>query len=328
MSDSKKDRIQKFYARFDKTDQVLIVMNADPDAIAGALAVKRLLWKKAASVTMAHVNVIERPDNISLVNLLGITLIHKDKIDLKEYNRFVMVDSQPEHHEWLARIRPDVIIDHHPTNPPVKKAPDGYADIRPQYGAVSTIMIEYLKAARIIPSKKLATALYLGIKSDTSNFERHARIEDVRAFQSIYKRVNVPLARRIEQADIEPDSLDCFAVALNRRKMVKGWMFTHLGLVNNPDVCVLVADFFMRVNTVKWSVVSGVYENTLVVILRNNGITRDAGKKAKKIFGGMGSAGGHKSMARAEVGLDTFLSVSGAGTDDDTQQWIMDRFLK
>ncbi len=193
---------------------------------------------------------------------------------------------------------------------------------------MSTILIEYLRAARIVPSRKLATALYLGIKSDTSNFERHARIEDVRAFQSIYKRVNVPLARRIEQADITPESLDIFATALRRREMVRGWMFVHLGKVNNPDVCVLVADFFMRVNTVKWSIVSGVYDNTLIVILRNNGLGRDAGKKAARVFGQMGSAGGHKSMARAEIDLNAFYAASGARTGEEIQQWIRDQFLR
>jgi len=328
MTDSPRSRLQKFYARFDKNDQVLVAINADPDAIAGAMAIKRLLWKRVAAVTKAHVNVIERPDNVALINLLDAKLVYKDKIDLARYNRFVMVDSQPEHNEWLGRIQPDVIIDHHPAAATGKRKGGGYIDVRPSYGAVATILVEYLRAARINPSRKLATALYLGIKSDTSNFERHARIEDVRAFQSIYKRVNVPLARRIEQADITPEALDVFATALRRREMIRGWMFAHLGKIDNPDTCVLVADFFMRVNTVKWSVVSGVYDNTMIVILRNNGLGRDAGKKAAKVFGQMGSAGGHKSMARAEIDLNAFYAASGTRTSEGIQQWIRDQFLR
>lgn len=38
-----------------------------------------------------------------------------------------------------------------------------FLDIRPEYGANSTILIEYLRGAHIEPSMKLATALLYGI---------------------------------------------------------------------------------------------------------------------------------------------------------------------
>jgi nanoRNase/pAp phosphatase (c-di-AMP/oligoRNAs hydrolase) len=77
----------------------------------------------------------------------------------------------------------------------------------------------------------------------------------------------------------------------------------HLGTVANPDVCVVIADFFMRIHTVSWSIVSGICEKKLVIIFRNDGARRNAGRVAKEGFGSLGSAGGHKSMARAEISL-------------------------
>jgi nanoRNase/pAp phosphatase (c-di-AMP/oligoRNAs hydrolase) len=41
----------------------------------------------------------------------------------------------------------------------------------------------------------------------------------------------------------------------------------------------------------------------VVVIFRGDGITRDVGLLAAQAFGGLGSAGGHKGMARAEIPL-------------------------
>ena len=38
-------------------------------------------------------------------------------------------------------------------------------------------------------------------------------------------------------------------------RLRKGRVFVHLGTVVNPDVCVVIADFFMRIHTVSWSVV-------------------------------------------------------------------------
>ena len=157
--------MRRFYEQFSNDDQVLIVIQADPDAIASAMAVKRLLWRKVGGVTIAHINVIKRPDNIAMIRLLKVNLIHSDKIDENKFSRFVFVDSQPKHNDAFSRFRPDVIIDHHPDCG--IKAP--FVDIRPQYGANSTIMTEYLRAAKIKPSVTLATGLFYAIKTDTSN---------------------------------------------------------------------------------------------------------------------------------------------------------------
>ncbi len=317
------ERLRQFYSRFKAGDRVLVVINADPDAIASAMAVKRLLWKRVASVTLSNINVIERPDNLAMVRLLTTGLVHIGGVDINQYDRFVIVDSQPHHHEWFSVFNPDVVIDHHP---PGKTPITGYADIRPEYGATCTMMVEYLKAAKISPAIKLATALYLGIKVDTGNFERRVLMEDVRAFQFVYQRANVYLARRIEQEEIKRDFLKYFSRALDRRTISNNRVFAHLGQVESPDVCVILADFFMRVSAIRWSVVSGVHGRTLVVIFRNDGISRDAGKTAAKLFGSMGAAGGHKGMARAEVDLGVFSNKTGVKSGQEIQEWIADHF--
>ncbi|OQX61960.1 MAG: phosphoesterase [Desulfococcus sp. 4484_241] len=322
MTISNIERLNLFYNRFKSRDNVLVLVNADPDAIASAMAVKRLLWKKVASVTLSNINVIERPDNRAMVRLLGVRMVHTDKVQAGDYDRFVIVDSQPGHNERFASFPADVVIDHHPVEP---HDDSGYFDIRPDYGAASTIMTEYLKAARIKPSIKLATALYLGIKTDTANFERNVLIEDVRAFRYVFQFANIYLARKIEHADIKPEFLKYFSRAFDRIVFRKKRIFVHLGRVENTDICVILADFFMRVSTVQWSVVSGEHEGLLVVILRNDGARRDAGKTAKKFFGAMGSAGGHKSAARAEIPLKELYKRLSGRTDHEIQRWIMDK---
>jgi len=87
--------LRRFYEQFAGDDQVLIVINADPDAIASAKAIKRLLWRKVASVTISNINVIKRPDNLAMIRLLGVALVHIDEIDVSRFSRFVIVDSQP-----------------------------------------------------------------------------------------------------------------------------------------------------------------------------------------------------------------------------------------
>lgn len=318
------ERLRRFYKQFSGTDQVLVVINADPDAIASAMAIKRLLWRKVAGVTLAHFNAIKRPDNIAMVRLLGIRLVHTDKIDGEKFNRFVIVDAQPDHNEAFSRFTFDVVIDHHPVTD--VQAP--YLDIRPDYGATATILTEYLRSARIKPSAKLATGLFIAIKTDTNDFERHARIEDVQAFQFLFRHSNPHLARKIEQADLRLDFLKYFKLALQNLCMRKGRAFVHLGQVMSPDVCVIIADFFMRVNPVKWSIVSGISNDTLVIIFRNDGIRKNAGRVAKQSFEHLGSAGGHKSMARAEIPLKDLMPVVDPEDDKRLAQWIIDQVEK
>jgi nanoRNase/pAp phosphatase (c-di-AMP/oligoRNAs hydrolase) len=80
--------------------------------------------------------------------------------------------------------------------------------------------------------------------------------------------------------------------------------YVHLGPVEQTDSLVIVADFLMKLAEVTWSVVSGVKGDKLIVIFRNAGFRRNAGKWAKDVFGPYGSAGGHKDAARAEVPVD------------------------
>ena len=293
------DRLADFFKQFSGSDQVRLVISADPDAIACALAVSRLLAGRVAGITISNINQIDRPDNSAMVRLLRVPLMPFGNLPIDRFAKVVMVDSQPNHNERMAALRPQVIIDHHPDTG--YRAP--YTDIRPNYGATATILTEYLRAAHIVPSQNLATALYYAIKTDTDDFKRQTLTEDLQAFQYLFRRANIQLARRIAQADLRLDYLKYFKTALQFMRLRKGRVFVHLGTVANPDVCVVIADFFMRIHTVSWSIISGICDKKLVIIFRNDGARKNAGRVAQEGFGCFGSAGGHKTAARAEINL-------------------------
>jgi len=321
MSRTIPEKLRRFYDQFSGNDHVLIVINADPDAIASAMAVSRLLWRKVLSVTISHINTINRPDNLAMIRLLRVTLVPIKEIEADQFTRVVIVDSQPDHNEYMAALKPDVIIDHHPDS----GAKAQFLDIRPHYGATATILTEYLRATKIKPSTKLATGLYHAIKTDTNDFKGQTQIEDVRAFQYLFRHANIHLARKIEKADLRFDLLKYFKIALQNMRRRKGKVYIHLGNVVNPDICVLIADFFMRVNTVTWSIVSGVCDKKLTIIFRNDGIRKNAGKVAKEGFGKLGNAGGHKNMARAEIALNKLKEHVDTRDDNRLLSWIIGR---
>ena len=94
------------------------------------------------------------------------------------------------------------------------------------------------------------------------------------------------------------------------------------------DVLVIIADFFLRIESVDWSVVSGFYGRKLVVIIRNDGLRRNAGTVAKEAFGALGSAGGHKSAARAEIPQTEFKDIFDLKDDAAVQRWLFQKVQK
>ncbi|MBC8457945.1 MAG: DHH family phosphoesterase, partial [Deltaproteobacteria bacterium] len=164
-------------------DTLAVLISADPDSIASALALKRFFWRKVKKTLIYHINPIKRVDNRSLIRLLKIDQRHIRNLNGSEITKWALVDSQPHHDDQFDRYQFDIIIDHHPVG---HQSTAQFVDIREDYGATSTIMTEYLRTAKIKPSPRLATALFYGIKTDTDNFTRPSLPNDINAFRYLY----------------------------------------------------------------------------------------------------------------------------------------------
>ncbi len=317
------ERLRRLLGLFSREDRLLILINPDPDAMASAMALKRLLWRKISATAIAHVGTITRPDNLAMIRLVSLDLVPIQDADKGQFTRYAILDSQPNHHEGFNGIDFDIIVDHHPDT----GAKASFRDIRPYYGATCTIMTQYLRAAKIKPSAKLATALFYGIKTDTMNFQRKALIEDVDAFQFLFRHVNVHMAQRIEQAEMTLDYLKYYRTALEEMRVRRQRIQVHVGPVRNPAVCVSMADFFMKIHDIAWSIVSGTHQGRLIIIVRNDGVRKDGGKLLSEKFGHLGSAGGHKAMARAEIPLDNLEGLVDYRDGKALSRWII-RMMK
>ncbi len=294
-------RLEGFYDIFDRNDEVLIVISADPDALASAMAVKRLLSYRVGSVTIGYPNEIRRLNNITMVERLKIPIERLHTLPVKDYSKRILLDSQPNHHPCFEKLDFNAVIDHHP----VTEGWDAeFIDIRPEYGAVSSMMVEYLRAAGIKPSVALATALYYGIKVDTQDFEKkNMQLADGISFRYVFNIANRNLVRKFELTELRRSELKYFKIALNEVKASKGRAYAHVGRVGTPDILVIIADFLNRVDKFDWVLISGIYGEKLVVVIRCDGYRKNAGKLAQKTFGEYGPAGGHREAARAEVPL-------------------------
>lgn len=279
----------------------LIMINADPDAIASAMALQRLIRHRVHAVTIARINEITRPDNLAMIRYLRIPLEEWTPDMAQHYQRFAIVDSQPHHNTAFGMVDFSVIIDHHPL-PDVPYGAD-FEEIRPNWGATSTLCTEFLYNAGIRPGRRLATALQYGIRTDTNTFGRNCKEVDLRAYHFLSRFADTAQLTRILRSEYLPEWLPYFSRAFeNLRPCGKGH-FTSLGEVESSDLLVVVADFFLKVHGLRWVTVGGASKGSIVVIFRGGGESMDLGKLAALAFGDVGSAGGHRSMARAEVPL-------------------------
>jgi nanoRNase/pAp phosphatase (c-di-AMP/oligoRNAs hydrolase) len=314
------EKLQKLSAVAGAGDSLAILVNADPDALACALALKRLFWRKVKPVSIFRINRIDRADNLAFVRLLDIRHRHIRSLRKSDFNKWALVDSQPSHDERFAPVDFDVIIDHHPRTTGLSA---DFIDIKEDYGAAATLMTEYFRAAKIKPSPRLATALFYAIKTDTDNFVRPTVDRDMIAFRYLYDYANMNIIKKIESSEITRRMLSQLQKAMQQVQFVNQIAVVHMGVVRKPDTLVQTADFFLKMAEATWSIAAGIYQNRLIVVFRNAGFRRNAGKMARKLFGDVGSAGGHKDSARAEIPLENINCESQK--DADCRQYLMNR---
>lgn len=301
-------KIQSMLQLMSRDDRWLILINADPDAMASAVALRRIMSHRVRDVVIAKVNEITRPDNLAMIRYTHIHMEDYSPEMLPHFQRLAMVDSQPHHHPLFKDLHFSIIIDHHPL--PEVPAEAEYKEIRPEYGATSTLLTEYMYNLRIRPAKLLATALQFGIKTDTASFERHFYDVDLRAYQYLGRYADHALLSRIARSNFHRHWLEILAKACTNMYSVKSGQYTFVDAVDNPDVLVITADFLMQVYEIRWVAVAGIYQGQVVIIFRGDGVALDVGRLAEQVFSDVGSAGGHKDMARAE------FSLAAAGETD------------
>jgi nanoRNase/pAp phosphatase (c-di-AMP/oligoRNAs hydrolase) len=286
---------------------ILLHNDPDPDAMASGLALRNVLRRTKTTAIIGAIQGVTRPENLRMVNLLDIHIEAISHESLKEYDRVAMVDVQPHYFGGLID-RVDLVIDHHPEQP-------GYAavfkDIRADYGSTSTILTEHLRAVDVNISERTATAMLYAIKSDTLFFNRQTNRVDLEAFSYLYPLADAALIRKVEGAEITLERLDYVMKAHTSGTLLEQVFCAFLGASPREDFIPYVADFFLQLEHVKWTVIAGVVNDSMVISVRNLGYTKNAGEFVRRFFADIGSAGGHRAMAKAVIPMHAFRDKFG-----------------
>ena len=312
-------------------DRLAVVLHdtPDPDAIASGVALARIAQLADCETDVCYYGDIGHQENRAFVNVLGLTLrkLEPDE-DLSVFDGFALVDhARPGVNDQLPSDTPvDIVIDHHPPRAPIDAE---FVDLRPDVGATSTLLVEYLDRFDIVPETDIATALLFGISVDTNAFTRGVSVQDFEAAASLVTVADLEILSDIETPSIGQGTFDVLARSITNRRVEGDVVLSFAGEIRDRDALSQAADRLLRLEDVTTTVVYGLESDTIYVSARSRADGIDIGEALRDAFGQVGSAGGHVDMAGAQIGIGIYETpAEGESILDIVESDIADRFLE
>jgi nanoRNase/pAp phosphatase (c-di-AMP/oligoRNAs hydrolase) len=292
----------------DKKD-IIITTHAypDPDALASCLALQRLLVQKLSSTS--QVNVTFKGGfggglNEQFAKLTEIQPLPWDEARLSASDAVLLLDTQPTfaNNPLPANIEPTAIIDHHRGG---RKRPKcRFCDIRPDVGAVSSIVFSYYMDLEQKIAPDLSATLLYAIESDLAGAAGQPGELDNIALSSLTLLADTRKLYKMRYLDLPQNFFISYAQGLSNAVFYDNALTSHLETVPSPERPAVIADFLLRFDQAKWALVTGVMNGYLVLSLRTYPTQRfSAAQLMKRLVRGLGQGGGHRSKAGGGIKL-------------------------
>jgi len=308
-------------------DSVSIICHdqPDPDCLASAMAIKYIVESFDKTATIYYGGEIGHTQNRIMINVLDISLNKLDKDDEEESREsiieaieqsfIIVVDTSNFKKENCTSIKhfvekdkePDLVIDHHDSN---VKASSTY--LRRPYGACSTILCEMISQLDIKVGRILATALYLGINTDTSDLKAEGTTEnDHSSYGWLKEKIDLERYLKIFNYPKPSALLDLRKRAYKQIQTTSTLAVAHVGIIT-PQQRSLVAEIceeILEIESIETSVVMAIVdeglktEKKLVASFRSGLLAINTKEFMTKVFGKKG-VGGRKGSGGACIPLD------------------------
>jgi nanoRNase/pAp phosphatase (c-di-AMP/oligoRNAs hydrolase) len=276
--------------------------NPDPDSLAAALALGRLFEHElGARITLAHGGIVGRAQNRAMVETLKMPLVQAEKLDTNQFDAIALVDSQPEtgNNSLPNGHRIDVVVDHHPPRAGSARAP--WCDIRPELGATSTIVFEYLRERRVPIDAALATAVFFALRTETRDLGRESTEAERDAYLELVPLVDHEMLYRMTHPKVPREHFAALDRALRSAQVFGDLVAVNLGSLGYPDLVAEIADLLLSYEGARYVLCIGQYSGTAYLSLRTEAKDARAGSTMRQIVGTDGAAGGHGTMAGARL---------------------------
>ncbi len=302
------ERLDALLRACDRRGRLAVLMqdNPDPDALACAAILREILYVRLGKrSTIGYGGICGRAENRAVIDVLKIPARHVTAEETARFDIVCLVDAQPGFGNNLIALdrRVDVVIDHHLT-PKRCRWHAAFSDIRPQYGAATTILYEYLLAADMSISRNLATAMFYGIQSDTQDLGRESGSADIRAYQELFFQADKRKLARIQHAPLPKAYFKMFAESLQSCEVAGTTVVSFIPHCFNRDMIAEVADRLLRLEGITATICYGVCGDRVYLSARTRSPRGNAAGRLHEALRGIGDGGGHLTMAGGQAALN------------------------
>ena len=281
----------------------------DPDAIASAYGLQRLLELRGIKSTICYKGKIDRRNLISMIEKLNIEAENVDEIqDLCDEDEVILIDSQKGNGNTYDIIGDEVAsIDHHPTFFEIDYR---FMDVRPDVGSCSSIIAEYYYENNIPMDISIATALMYGLKIDTADMTRGVSELDLKVFHNLYFAADMTLISYFSSNELQLKDLQAYSTAIESIEVNGCISFANTGNNCPEGLIATISDFVMSLENVEFSVVYSYNNGGIKLSVRSSKYSGlNAGEIVMLALEDMGTGGGHFNMAGGFVPYNDEMDI-------------------
>ena len=308
--------IKELLAIIDGERKLYIQMHRppDPDCISSASVLSDILRSAGLAPQIIYTGLISKPETMELIENLGIKLIRLDtetnRNMVGENDQVIVIDCQKANSN-VTRLPAEYIacIDHHPK---LEDTCYAYSDIRPDFGACSSLIFEYAKDFDYeLPPVQAALLMY-GIRIDTDDLSRRKYLLDIDIFSALYKIANLDILSSIGRNSIRPEDISTTIIAYENLTIKNNVAYSYAGEDKAKESLAELADKMISLADVNFVAVYSKCFNGYNFSIRSQANTMHAGKIAKYAFSKInGDGGGHMFMAGGLIPKVAFMDLVG-----------------
>lgn len=277
----------------------------DPDGLASQVIMAAIVERLGGRPYSFYRGAFNRPQNITMRQVLGLRPQHESEFNPDDgWTCIISVDGPSS----ACPVQPDFIIDHHEQSGPPKVG----ADVR-FVGATSAIMWEYAIEAGFEfddeLGSKLATALVIGIKTDTKDgtVDSASPLDYEAQAYCLCKKDN-ELYKQILKFPKPLYYNDLFVVGWNNKVIEGSVLVTGLGIIPESRGGVIsdLAEQFSEVDGIRTTVVVAMVNGSIDISVRSTNSSLDVNEFVQKAFG---VGGGKVGAGRAHIPVSLFENL-------------------
>ncbi|MBU3915718.1 DHH family phosphoesterase, partial [bacterium] len=267
----------------------------DHDAVSSGYGLQYLFKQFGIVSHLVYEGELQRNSLKRVIMELNIELTHIDNAKMQKEDKIIIVDGckgnknvRDFHGDEVA------IVDHHQVACPEDVE---FSDIRPGYGACSTIVASYFKELDIKIPKEIATTFMIGINTDTSHLTRSFSKQDQETYFECYSIADIEYLNSILRNYIEVQDLRFYQYLINNMRYFKRTAFCYFPDGCDKNLLGILGDYALALDKVDFVTLCARNGTVINFSVRNENLEWDASRLIDEVLKGVGFSGGHAEMA-------------------------------